>query len=128
MDHRPLSAIVLAAGEGTRMNSATAKPLHRLCGRAMVLYVLDALAELTVDRVVVVVGPGATELTKTIQSEASRALHLEFVEQPEPRGTGDAVAIALTSSCSPATYPCCSGAPSWRSSRAIGTAAVQPRC
>jgi len=62
----------------------------------MVLYVLDALAELTVDRVVVVVGPGATELTKTIQSEASRALHLEFVEQPEPRGTGDAVAIALT--------------------------------
>ena len=43
---RPLSAIVLAAGEGTRMRSAIPKPLHRLCGRPMVLHVLDALAEL----------------------------------------------------------------------------------
>src|SRR5271166_1648747 len=60
MDHRPLSAIVLAAGEGTRMRSSTPKPLHRLCGRPMVLYVLDALAELSVDRVVVVVGRAAT--------------------------------------------------------------------
>ena len=96
MDHRPLSAIVLAAGEGTRMNSATPKPLHRLCGRPMVLFVLDALAQLTVDRVVVVVGRAAPEVTKTIQSEAARSLNIEFVEQPEPRGTGDATAIALT--------------------------------
>ena len=39
-------AVVLAAGEGTRMRSARPKPLHLLCGRAMLLYVLDALAEL----------------------------------------------------------------------------------
>ncbi len=78
------------------MQSATPKPLHRLCGRPMVLFVLDALAELTVDRVVVVVGRGATEVTKTIQAEASERLAIEFVEQPEPRGTGDAVAVALT--------------------------------
>jgi bifunctional UDP-N-acetylglucosamine pyrophosphorylase/glucosamine-1-phosphate N-acetyltransferase len=45
---------------------------------------------------VVVIGHGATELTKTIQSEAPRELTIEFVEQPEPRGTGDATAIALT--------------------------------
>ena len=96
MDRHPLSAIVLAAGEGTRMQSQTPKPLHRLCGRPMVLYVLDALAELSVDRVVVVVGRGATEVTKTIQTEASRLLAIEFVEQPAPRGTGDAVAVALT--------------------------------
>ena len=96
MDHRPLSAIVLAAGEGTRMRSSTPKPLHRLCGRPMVLYVIDALAELNVDRVVVVVGTGATELTKTIQAEAPQELSIEFVEQPERHGTGDAVAIALT--------------------------------
>ncbi len=96
MDHRPLSAIVLAAGEGTRMRSSYPKPLHRLCGRPMVLYVVDALAELNVDRVVVVVGTGATELTKTIQAEAPQELSIEFVEQPERHGTGDAVAIALT--------------------------------
>ena len=96
MNRRPLSAIVLAAGEGTRMRSGTPKPLHRLCGRPMVLHVLDALAELTVERVAVVVGHGATEVSKTIQAEAPTDLAIEFVEQPEPRGTGDAVAVALT--------------------------------
>jgi bifunctional UDP-N-acetylglucosamine pyrophosphorylase/glucosamine-1-phosphate N-acetyltransferase len=62
----------------------------------MVLHVLDALSELPVDRVVVVVGHGANEVVKTIQSEAPADLTLEFVEQLEPRGTGDAVAVALT--------------------------------
>ncbi|MHB8245094.1 MAG: NTP transferase domain-containing protein [Acidimicrobiales bacterium] len=93
---RPLSAVVLAAGEGTRMRSSTPKPLHRLCGRPMILHVLDVLAELTVDWVVVVVGHGANEVTKVVQAEAPRDLQLEFVEQPEQRGTGDAVAVGLT--------------------------------
>jgi len=62
----------------------------------MVLYILDALAELTVERVAVVVGHGATEVAKAIQAEAHPDLVIEFVEQPEPRGTGDAVAVALT--------------------------------
>ncbi|HKH87984.1 MAG TPA: NTP transferase domain-containing protein [Acidimicrobiales bacterium] len=95
-NRRPLFAVVLAAGEGTRMRSTTPKPLHRLCGRPMVLHVLDALSELPVDRVVVVVGHGANEVVKTIQSDAPEDLLLEFVEQLEPRGTGDAVAVALT--------------------------------
>ena len=96
MNRRPLSAIVLAAGEGTRMRSATPKPLHRLCGRPMILYVLDALGVLNPERVVVVVGDGATEIVKTVQSEAPQHLAIEFVEQSEPRGTGDAVGVALT--------------------------------
>ena len=37
--------MVLAAGEGTRMRSERPKPLHQLCGRPMILHVLDALAE-----------------------------------------------------------------------------------
>ena len=96
MSRRPLSAIVLAAGEGTRMRSATPKPLHRLCGRPMVLYVLEALGALSLERVVVVVGHGVTEVVKTVQAEAPQHLAIEFVEQFEPRGTGDAVAVALT--------------------------------
>ena len=52
-----LAAVVLAAGEGTRMRSSRPKPLHRLCGRPMVLWVLGALSGLDVSRVVVVVGP-----------------------------------------------------------------------
>lgn len=96
MSRRPLSAVVLAAGHSPRMLSSTAKSLHRLCGRAMILHVLDALAELAVDRVVIVVGHGSNEVVKTVQAEASPGLVIEFVEQAEPRGTGDAAAVALT--------------------------------
>ena len=93
---RPLSAVVLAAGAGTRMRSARPKPLHRLCGRPMILHVLDALAELSVDRVVVVVGHRAEWVTKTLVEHAPAGMAIEFVEQVEQRGTGDAMAVALT--------------------------------
>ncbi|MGP8060368.1 MAG: bifunctional N-acetylglucosamine-1-phosphate uridyltransferase/glucosamine-1-phosphate acetyltransferase [Acidimicrobiales bacterium] len=96
MSAQPLSAVVLAAGEGTRMRSARPKPLHRLCGRPMVLHVLDALAELEVDRVVVVVGHRAEWVTKTLIDHAPPGLDIGFVEQVEQRGTGDAAAVALT--------------------------------
>ena len=93
---RQLSAVVLAAGEGTRMRSARPKPLHRLCGRPMVLHVLDALAELSVTRVVVVVGHRAEWVTKTLIEHAPPGMAIEFVEQVEQRGTGDAMSVALT--------------------------------
>ena len=53
----------MAAGEGTRMRSTRPKPLHMLCGRAMVLYVLDALVDCEVTKAVVVVGHGAERVT-----------------------------------------------------------------
>jgi bifunctional UDP-N-acetylglucosamine pyrophosphorylase/glucosamine-1-phosphate N-acetyltransferase len=96
MSSRPLSAVVLAAGEGTRMRSARPKPLHLLCGRPMVLHVLDALAELDVDRVVVVVGHMAERVTKALLDKAPSPLAIDFVEQRVQRGTGDAVSVALT--------------------------------
>ena len=95
MTVRPLSAVVLAAGEGTRMRSERPKPLHLLCGRAMLLYVLDALADCSVDRVVIVVGHGAERVTKKLQDEEPD-LRLQFVEQRVQRGTGDAVSVGLT--------------------------------
>src|SRR6187402_2272898 len=95
MTDRHLSAVVLAAGEGSRMRSARPKPLHLLCGRAMVLYVLDALPAAALDRAVVVVGHGAERVTKKL-TEDSAGLRLEFVEQHVQRGTGDAVAVGLT--------------------------------
>ena len=96
MVERPLSAVVLAAGEGTRMHSARPKPLHRLCGRPMILHVLDALAELHVDRVVVVVGHHGEWVTKTLKENAPRGVKVDFVEQATYGGTGDALAVALT--------------------------------
>lgn len=95
MTVRRLSAIVLAAGEGSRMRSSRPKPLHLLCGRAMVLYVLDALPAAELDRVVVVVGHGADQVTKALTDSAGR-LPVGFVEQRQQRGTGDAVAVGLT--------------------------------
>ena len=96
MGLRPLSAVVMAAGKGTRMRSAIPKPLHALCGRPMVLHVLDALSELWVDRAVVVVGHGAEPVTKTLHADGPPDLIIDFVEQRVPRGTGDAAAVALT--------------------------------
>lgn len=92
---RPLSAIVLAAGAGTRMKSERPKPLHRLCGRTMLQFVLDSLADVDARRAVVVVGHGADRVTKKLQDEPGDVA-VEFVEQRVQRGTGDAVSVALT--------------------------------
>ncbi len=78
------------------MRSSRPKPLHLLCGRPMVAHVLDALAELPIDRVVVVVGHGADRVVKLVQAQAPADLPIDFVEQRVQRGTGDAVSVALT--------------------------------
>jgi bifunctional UDP-N-acetylglucosamine pyrophosphorylase/glucosamine-1-phosphate N-acetyltransferase len=62
----------------------------------MVLHVLDALVQLPVSRVVVVVGHRADWVTKTLVEHAPPGLEIEFVEQEEQRGTGDAMSVALT--------------------------------
>src|SRR6202011_508930 len=67
--YRPLAAVVLAAGEGTRMKSATPKVLHPLCGRPMILHVLDRLVELPLARIVIVVGHGAERGNKTVPEQ-----------------------------------------------------------
>ena len=91
-----VSAIVLAAGEGTRMRSARPKPLHLICGRAMVLHVIDALERLHPARTAVVVGHGAEQVTKKVHDLAPLWANVVFVEQHDQRGTGDAAAIGMT--------------------------------
>jgi bifunctional UDP-N-acetylglucosamine pyrophosphorylase / glucosamine-1-phosphate N-acetyltransferase len=95
MTRRPVSAIVLAAGHGTRMRSVRPKPLHLLVGRPLVRHVLDALVDCDVTRVVLVVGHGADEVVKKVE-ESPGPFPVEFVEQRAQRGTGDAVAVGLT--------------------------------
>ncbi len=94
--YRPLAGVVMAAGEGTRMRSGTPKVLHPLCGRPMVLHVVDALAALPLERIVVVVGHGAERVTKTLQDQLETDVPVVFVEQSVQRGTGDAASVALT--------------------------------
>jgi len=79
-----LVAVVMAAGVGTRMKSATPKHLHPLLGRRMVDWVVDAARGAGVERVVVVASPQTRDL---LEGE-------EVVVQAEPLGTGDAVRSA----------------------------------
>ncbi|MFM7271651.1 MAG: bifunctional UDP-N-acetylglucosamine diphosphorylase/glucosamine-1-phosphate N-acetyltransferase GlmU [Actinomycetes bacterium] len=94
--HRPLAAVVLAAGEGTRMRSATPKVLHPLAGRPMLAHLVDTLVSLPIERVVVVVGHGAAEVTETLSAAIRSPKPVDFVEQAVQRGTGDATAVALS--------------------------------
>ena len=79
-----LAAVVLAAGIGTRMKSATPKHLHPILGRRMVDWVVDAAREAGVERIVVVASPPTRDLFEGV----------EVAVQEEPLGTGDAVRCA----------------------------------
>ncbi|WP_431028588.1 bifunctional UDP-N-acetylglucosamine diphosphorylase/glucosamine-1-phosphate N-acetyltransferase GlmU [Lysinibacillus sp. LZ02] len=78
-------AIVLAAGQGTRMKSKLYKVLHSVCGKPMVQHVVDHIGTLDVERIVTVVGHGA-EMVKEQLGEQS-----EYVLQAEQLGTAHAV-------------------------------------
>lgn len=77
------------------MRSSRPKPLHRLCGRPMVHFVLDAAVHEEVRAQVVVVGHGATWVEKSLSARAGTPPPLTFVEQAEQLGTGHAVSVAL---------------------------------
>lgn len=89
-----LSAVVLAAGEGSRMRSDRPKPLHRLCGKPMLMYVVESLAEVHAERAVIVVGHKGAWVTKKMQEHA-HDVEVDFVEQRVQRGTGDATLVGL---------------------------------
>src|SRR5215472_11672433 len=79
-----LAAVVMAAGIGTRMKSATPKHLHPILGRRMVDWVVDSARGAGVERIVVVASPQASDLLEDV----------EVAVQEEPLGTGDAVRSA----------------------------------
>ncbi|MCA9294279.1 MAG: NTP transferase domain-containing protein [Phycisphaerales bacterium] len=93
---KSLSAVILAAGKGTRMGSDLPKCAHRVAARPMVRWVADACAEAGCTRVIIVVGHGR-EIVKSAL-EGFQADHpgvaLDFALQAEQHGTGHAVACA----------------------------------
>jgi UDP-N-acetylglucosamine diphosphorylase/glucosamine-1-phosphate N-acetyltransferase len=86
MSQQGLAVVILAAGKGTRMQSNRAKVLHSLAGRPLLIHVLDTVATLNPQRVLVVVGYQAEEV-----EQACAGRPVEFVEQKEQLGTGHAV-------------------------------------
>lgn len=88
---RKALAIVLAAGEGTRMKSETPKVLHAVAGRSMLAHVLASVRAAGVERVAIVVGPGHDD----VRAEALRlAPQAQVFVQAERLGTAHAVLAA----------------------------------
>lgn len=88
---RPRAAVILAAGQGTRMKSPTPKVLHRVGGRAMLDHAIDAAQALGCSRIVVVVGAHSPQ----VGEHARKRLGPDAtVVQDPPLGTGHAVLAA----------------------------------
>jgi bifunctional UDP-N-acetylglucosamine pyrophosphorylase/glucosamine-1-phosphate N-acetyltransferase len=87
------AAVILAAGQGTRMKSPTPKVLHTVGGRTMIDRVIDTARALACEKVVVVVGagPGAPELTARVTARLGPGA---IAVQDPPLGTGHAVLAA----------------------------------
>src|SRR5438067_12969836 len=84
-----VTAIILAAGKGTRMRSACPKALHSLAGWPMIAHVLVATAEAGANRTLVVLGHEAAAVRQVLPPGT-----LSVVQEPQ-RGTGHAAAAAL---------------------------------
>ncbi|MFN3467647.1 MAG: NTP transferase domain-containing protein, partial [Candidatus Brocadiales bacterium] len=83
------TAVILAAGKGTRMNSPYPKVLFQLCGRPLLEWVVEAVRGAGIGRVIVVVGSHKEEVVKVVEG-----LGVEWVEQSQQLGTGHALKVA----------------------------------
>jgi bifunctional UDP-N-acetylglucosamine pyrophosphorylase/glucosamine-1-phosphate N-acetyltransferase len=82
----PSTAIILAAGRSTRMKSRRAKPLHEICGKPMLEFVLEACYGAGCDRVAIVVGHGKDEVI----GQFGHDKRIVWIDQTEQLGTGHA--------------------------------------
>ncbi|HAN70493.1 MAG TPA: bifunctional UDP-N-acetylglucosamine diphosphorylase/glucosamine-1-phosphate N-acetyltransferase GlmU [Actinobacteria bacterium] len=89
---RPSAVVILAAGEGKRMKSATPKVLHMIAGRSLLGHVIEAASTLEPAHLVVVVGHGREPVQEHIAEIAPWAVS---VVQEQQNGTGHAVRVAL---------------------------------
>ncbi len=92
-----MRAVVLVGGEGTRLRPLTStvpKPVVTLVDRPFMAYMLEWLARHGVDEVVLACGFMPVMLRDALGDGARFGLHLTYVEEPEPRGTGGAVRFA----------------------------------
>ncbi len=87
-NQKSIAAVILAAGQGTRMKSKRAKVLHPIAGKPMVEYAVDAAKFAGVEKMVVVIGHQGEQVRAVLGESVA------FAEQPIQQGTGDAVKCA----------------------------------
>ena len=90
MSVKKLNIVILAAGKGTRMQSAMPKVLHRLAGKTLLQHVIETAKQLSPQKVVVVYGYGGEAVPEAFTHET-----ITWVEQKEQLGTGHAVLQAV---------------------------------
>lgn len=91
---RPFSALILAAGKGTRMKSVHPKVVHPVCGVPMVRHVIDCALAAGAERVVPVIGHGAEQVRQVAEASGDR---VSCVVQEQQLGTGHAVRVCESS-------------------------------
>src|SRR5512142_2888698 len=95
-------AVLLAAGQGTRMKSSLPKVLHPLCGKPLLWYNLQAVKQASTEKPVVVVGHGAEQVCAFVGDEADCAVQdpqlgtAHAVQQAEPLAKGKADLVIVT--------------------------------
>lgn len=93
---RPAAALILAAGEGTRMRSALPKVLHPIAGRSLLGHAVHAVAALEPEHIVVVIGHGADQVREAVEAMSAELGRPVLTTVQEQRlGTGHAVQIGL---------------------------------
>jgi bifunctional UDP-N-acetylglucosamine pyrophosphorylase / glucosamine-1-phosphate N-acetyltransferase len=93
VDNKRVAGVVLAAGEGKRLKSDLPKVLHDAAGKPLVVHVLDALADIGLSTTVIVVSDRGAEVKDALG--AAGYDDLSYAVQSPPRGTGDALRVAL---------------------------------
>jgi len=96
-----VSAVILAAGQGTRMRSKLPKVLHRICGRPQIEYSLQIAAQVGAQNIVVVVGHGAEQVRAvvadrarfSVQDQQLGTAHALLSAQEQVQGTADLVVV-----------------------------------
>jgi len=89
--NQKITAVVLAAGQGTRMKSQHPKVLHQILGRPMIAYLLDTLKAVGLEDILLVVGYQAEKVKEALADHQVR-----FVVQEPQKGTGHAVQVAMS--------------------------------
>lgn len=85
-----IKTIILAAGQGTRMQSAKPKVLHKIAGKALLEHVYDMCEQLSSNEISIVYGHGAEHVLSELAE-----LHVDWIEQKQQLGTGHAVQQAI---------------------------------
>ncbi|MCE9624110.1 MAG: NTP transferase domain-containing protein [Deltaproteobacteria bacterium] len=92
---KPLSIIVLAAGNSTRLKSQLTKVLHPICGRPLIDYVLETARSVRPRKISVVLGNDREKVQAHLQAQKGAAKDLSFAHQKERRGTAQATQVGL---------------------------------